>query len=68
MKHIKMLKNNESTTRRVPKIFYEDILKKIKKIEAERKGVEIQYISDTDAFLILRQKILSAGGIKGEIK
>ena len=52
---------NDSVTIRVKKVFVEDILNKI--IELERNN-GLEDISFSNASLILRNRIMKAGGIK----
>ena len=52
---------NDSITIRVKKVFVEDILDKIIKTETERGRVDTSY---STASLILRNRIIIAGGVK----
>ena len=52
---------NDSVTIRVKKVFIEDILNKIIELE-KQKGLE--EVSFANASLILRNRIMTAGGIK----
>jgi len=52
---------NDSITIRVKKVFVEDILDKIIKTETERGRVDTSY---STASLILRNRIIKAGGVK----
>jgi len=51
---------------RIRKECDDDIFKPIKENEARRRGVETNEISYAEASLILRARIIKAGGIKKE--
>jgi len=60
--HIKFrMAKNDSVTIRVKKVFIEDILNKIIELEKKR-GLED--VSFANASLVLRNRIMNAGGIK----